>query len=121
MTSHDALRALVEAAPADSLVSVPRGWLVALLEAEPAPDQPAADLTAAELAARWKRGASTVRMLCEAGTLEGAYKFNGREWRIPWATVERYEQAQRSGEAVGPKGSADPWGLRAIVDPKPAA
>jgi hypothetical protein len=41
--------------------------------------------------------------MCEQGELRGAYKFRGREWRIPLASVLAYETAEREKtEDVGP-------------------
>jgi Helix-turn-helix domain len=109
------LRALLARLPVDG--ALPVGWVREQLDAlgpEPIPAG-TVDLTAGDLARRWQRGASTVRTLCETKQLEGAYKF-GREWRIPRATVERYEQAQREGQGepavTGPR---DRFGIKALV------
>ena len=110
------LRALLARLPADG--ALPVGWVREQLDVigpEPLPTD-AADLTAADLAKRWGRGVSTIRTLCETQQLEGAYKFHGREWRIPRATVERHEQAQREGQGSPPAtGPRDRFGLQAIV------
>jgi excisionase family DNA binding protein len=58
-----------------------------------------ADLTVSELAARFHRSASTVRDWCEHGRFEGAYKLNGRDWRIPQVGVDAFLAEQR-GEGV---------------------
>src|SRR2546425_1057650 len=58
-------------------------------------DAPQADLTVAEVATRFHRAASTVREWCEHGRFEGAYKLNGRDWRIPLAAVDAFLAKQR--------------------------
>src|SRR2546425_6357318 len=64
-----------------------------------------ADLTVAELAARFHRSASTVRDWCEHGRFEGAYKLNGRDWRITQAAVDTFLGEQRSKGPVAPLGA----------------
>jgi hypothetical protein len=91
-----ALRALAEAMPLGTTVSVPRDWVLELLAARP--DHPAAapvDATVQSVAARYGRRASTIRGWCEAGRFPGAYKLHGREWRIPRAAFEAFEATQR--------------------------
>jgi excisionase family DNA binding protein len=51
--------------------------------------------TVAEVALQLHRSPSTVRGWCEAGRFTGAFKLNGRDWRIPPAAVERFLDAQR--------------------------
>jgi len=60
-----------------------------------------ADLTIAELAARFHRSPSTIRDWCEHGRLGGAYKLNGRDWRIPQAGVEAFLARQRRETSRG--------------------
>ena len=45
------------------------------------------DLTVAEVATRFGRRSSTVRLWVERGAFPGAYRFRGREWRIPPAAL----------------------------------
>lgn len=54
-----------------------------------------ADLTVAQVAARYDRHPSTVRGWCESGVLRGAYRLRGREWRVPAETLAAFEQAER--------------------------
>jgi hypothetical protein len=51
-------------------------------------------LTTAELGARLHRSASTIRGWCEAGRFVGAFKLNGRDWRIPIVAVETFVAGQ---------------------------
>src|SRR2546422_8523983 len=93
MTLAD-LRELVARMPPGSTVTLPRD---ALLEAVGAPDAPEmpADLTVAEAATRFHRSASTIRTWTEEGRFIGAYKLNGRDWRIPVAAVAQFIERQR--------------------------
>jgi hypothetical protein len=94
------LRALAEALPPDAAVPVPRAWLLELLagmktdRSGPLP----ADLTVAELAVRFGRKASTVRGWLDRGLIAGAYRFRGREWRVPAASLVMFEAEQRFGQ-----------------------
>jgi hypothetical protein len=97
------LRAYAEAIPPGTPVPVPREWLLQLLgcskvtSEKPAIAAPA-DMTVAELAARFRRRPSTVRGWIERGLFPGAYKFmGGREWRVPQAALEAFEAGQRAG------------------------
>lgn len=62
-----------------------------------APASGSADLTVAQVAARYSRQPSTVRGWCESGLLRGAYRLRGREWRIPAEALAAFEQAERGG------------------------
>ena len=88
------LRELAARLPPGSSVTLPRG---ALLEAvgEPSRSQPSADLTVAQLAARFYRSPSTVRAWVEAGRFPDAYKLEGRDWRVPELSVTAFIAAQR--------------------------
>ena len=57
---------------------------------------PVADLTVPQLAARLGRKPVTIRGWCEHGRFVGAYKLNGRDWRIPLSGVLAFETAQRN-------------------------
>lgn len=105
------LRDVLSAIPREAMV--PAGWVLDGLDQYVAdvqlnPNSPAAsppltdpvDLTVAEVAAHFGRGASTVRTWLLRGDLPGAYRLNGRDWRIPRtaiATMQR-EQAKRHRE-----------------------
>lgn len=70
--------------------SVPVGWVREKIGAgEPVE----VDLTLEEFAAMLDRRPSTVRGWMP---IEGAYKFRGREWRIPHQAAQRYLDAQRA-------------------------
>jgi excisionase family DNA binding protein len=59
-----------------------------------------AEFTVAELAARFHRSPSTVRDWCEHHRFDGAYKLNGRDWRIPRAAVDAFLAEQRGENPV---------------------
>ena len=58
------------------------------------------DFTIAALAARFYRSASTIRGWCERGRFQDAYKLNGRDWRIPSASVDAFLAEQRGKQRV---------------------
>ncbi len=99
MDTRDHLRALVDASPEGAVLTVPRAWLVAILgEAEPGASTSSvapADLTVHDLAVRFGRKPPTIRMWLEAGQFPMAYKFQGREWRVPLDGVAAFEARER--------------------------
>ena|SRR2546422_821619 len=93
MTLADRLRELAERLPPGGSLTLTRDGLLDLAAVDGGQaDQPAAqaDFTVAELAARFHRSASTVRDWCEHGCFEGAYKLNGRDWRIPVSSLDAF-------------------------------
>jgi hypothetical protein len=70
----------------------------------------AADLTVLQVADRYGRHASTVRLWLERGAFPGAYKLRGRDWRVPPHALEAFENKERergrSGERPGPRVAA---------------
>jgi excisionase family DNA binding protein len=66
---------------------------------KPAVGSDLADLTADEVAREFGRSASTVRGWLGEGRFPGAYRLNGREWRIPRADVIAWLSAQRPAAA----------------------
>jgi excisionase family DNA binding protein len=105
-----AIQALVAAAPGDAVVPV--RWLGELLADDgqgattaATKDVVAIDLTVPQLAERFGRGPSTIRTWCENGQLPGAYRLNGREWRIPTSAVEamQKEAAKRPSPRTMPQ------------------
>ena len=63
--------------------------------AAPAPDSGCPVLTVADVAARLHRSKSTVRGWLEAGHLAGAFKLNGRDWRVPSQALEAFLAGQQ--------------------------
>jgi len=88
VTAKGLLRA-IESLPDEA--TVPVGWVRDQIGAgEPVE----VDLTIEEFASMLERKASTVRGWMP---IEGAYKFRGREWRIPHDAARRYLERQRAG------------------------
>jgi len=113
MSLADRLRALAERLPPGGSLTLTKDGLLNLAASDGGQaDQAAvpADFTVAELAARFHRSASTVRDWCEHGRFEGAYKLNGRDWRIPQATVDTFLGEQRSKGPVAQLGAW--WAVR---------
>lgn len=93
------LAALLEQLSPDAML--PARWILEQLAEEPlqtsgneAAAPLARDLTVKEFGACFGKSASTARLWCEQGSVAGAWKLNGREWRIPLASVERFREAQ---------------------------
>jgi hypothetical protein len=98
MNLANRLRELAEHLPPGGSLTLTRDGLLDLAAADGGQaDQPAADaaFTVAELATRFHRSASTVRGWCEHGRFEGAYKLNGRDWRIPLSALDVFLAEQR--------------------------
>jgi excisionase family DNA binding protein len=99
----DDLQRLAALLPDGVGLTLPKDLLLELLAAE-ATGAASADLTTRELAERLHRAPSTIRGWLEEGRLPGAYKLNGRDWRVPAEAVEtflagqRVRYASRSGE-----------------------
>ncbi|MGH7426958.1 MAG: helix-turn-helix domain-containing protein [Gemmatimonadales bacterium] len=96
----ESLRATVAGMPPGALV--PRDWLLEQLSgAPPAKAGPDAvpgslvDLTIGDLARLFGKRPSTVRAWVERGDFPCAYKLHGKEWRVPVASVESFQNRQR--------------------------
>lgn len=96
------LRALADALPDGAAVPVPRAWLLELLGGAGTREASTPDLTVAELAARFGRKPSTVRGWLVRGLIPGAYRFQKREWRVPAASLVRFEAEQRTADQSHP-------------------
>lgn len=106
MSLRDAIAALVAAAPLDG--TVPVRWLAEQLAADGATDTTPAlrstdvaiDQTIAQVAVRFGRKPSTVRTWAERGALPGAYRLNGREWRIPQSAIDALQRTQAAASTT---------------------
>ena len=91
----EALRTALMAMPPGTLV--PRDWVLEKLGA--GGDSPilatAIDLTIPALAELFGKRPSTVRAWVERGDFAGAYKLHGKEWRVPLAALEAFQDSQR--------------------------
>ncbi len=92
---RDVLRQLAEELPPGTAVPVTREWLLELLDTSTESPAVNGDLSAAQVAERFSRQASTVRGWCSDGVFPNAYHLNKREWKIPLADVEAFEEQQR--------------------------
>lgn len=113
----DQLRAMAEAVPAGGAVTLPRDWL--LTELDGAGNAPAAslavDLTVLDLASLFGKRPSTVRAWLEAERFPGAYKLNGKQWRVPRSAVEAFQAREREGQGQQPPPSP-PRGRGSLSD-----
>lgn len=108
MSLSDRLRELADRLPPGGSLTLTRDGLLELAEGDEVPPgepTPGADFTIAELAERFHRSASTIRGWCEHGCFEGAYKLNGRDWRIPYAGVDSFLSKQRGEHGVSELGA----------------
>ena len=105
--------------PEGTVLPVAREVVLALADGLVAPpERPSgADLTVAELAARFGRSRSTVRMWLEAGKVAGAYRFRNREWRVPARMLAAFEESERerAGKTL-PRPETVPGRAREVVD-----
>ena len=69
-----------------------------------------ADLTAEEVAEYLGRTAACVRGWCREEKLEGSYRLNQREWRIPRESLRAYLDVQAKRERAGPTRPRPPNG-----------
>lgn len=105
-------------AAADALAAAILGVLEAVAPDDAATgnvDTTSHDLSVSELCARYQRSPSTVRGWLEAGRFPGAYKLNGRDWRVPPDALAAFQSAQRTQTPVvtAPTPSSQPADLRA--------
>lgn len=114
---RERLEQMVAGMPEGANVSLPVTWIRSQLEAEPSEEADRlADLTVAEVAEEFGRSENAVRDWIRAGELD-AYRFQGREYRIPRDAVRQFLERQRSGEEGRPHqtagsrrgGSLDDW------------
>ena len=98
---------------------VPRDWVLEQLNAgvEGGPAQPApappriVDLTIRDVARAFGKSPSTVRAWVERGDFAGAYKLNGKQWRIPASAVDAFQNRQRgrAGRRRRDRGRLSAW------------
>ena len=112
----DDLRTLYHSMPPGSAINLPREDIAELLDELTPPDDKAlevSDLTLFDVAERVGRAPSTVRSWCSCGLLTGAYRLNGRDWRVPPAALDAFLEAQGTRQAAASKGSKDATDLSA--------
>src|SRR5689334_18200802 len=96
MTPVAELRRDLERLPPQAMVPV--GWVLERLSATEsngtAPGDLEVDLTCEEVATLLQRKAPTVRAWCAAGLFKGAWRLNGKQWRIPRAGITEFQRQQ---------------------------
>lgn len=102
MNAGDRLRELAERLPQGGSVTLTRDGLLELASGEGGQVEQVigTDLTVGEVSERFHRSVSTVREWCERGRFEGAYKLNGRDWRIPVQALNKFLAGQRAESSV---------------------
>lgn len=97
MTPMTELRRDLERLPAAAMVPV--GWILERLHLLTKPERQSAtmeiDLTVEEVAALLHKKPPTVRAYCGARLLPGAYRLNGKQWRIPRTAIEAFQHRQQ--------------------------
>lgn len=86
-------------------VEVLRSWLDEDGEIEP--EDELVDWTVRNVADRLGRSPSTVRGWCGSGVLPGAYRFRGREWRIPRRALRALLDSEAEGRRRDRPGTID--------------
>jgi hypothetical protein len=78
---------------------VPVGWVLERLSATQEHDrQPAEmeiDLTVEKVATLLDKKPSTIRAYCNARLFPGAYRLNGKQWRVPRSAITAFQRQQR--------------------------
>lgn len=99
MKSTIQLRRDLERFPSEAMVPV--GWVVERLAAvessEATTDGLEIDLTCEEVAKLLQRASPTVRAWCATGRFPGAWRLNGKQWRIPRAAIMDFQHQQAKG------------------------
>lgn len=122
MTVLERLQGMVDVLPDEATVQLRirdvREWLCGSAPRVDRSEGPE-DYTLPVLSVMLGRAESTLRAWCAAGRFHGAYRFNGKEWRVPPASFESFVARQRHVEAVttepvhatarGPARLSDAW------------
>jgi len=115
-----ALRDYLAPLPDGFPVTVPKEYILELLDGSGSEGGTAPpvgpDLTVQEVATRFGRDPSTVRPWISQGRFSGAYRFQGREWRIPPRALAAFEEIERlRASASVPSRQVIPDGQRSRV------
>ncbi len=103
MNLHRRLSEVVHGLPDGSAVMLPVEAVHTWLADESAgTDGPLGDLTLTQVATATGRAVSTIRTWANSGKLPGAYKLNGRDWRIPSSALRAFLDAQANGAGAHP-------------------
>lgn len=125
MAIVERLRAIVEGMPPDGAVTLPVAFLTGLIESEGAEPGMGKLLTLGDVAEIAGRSVSTIRSWCNSGQIAGAFRLQGRDWRIPAADLQRFIERQQSAEyelpTVHDAGSVDIEGWQKHFPPDKGA
>lgn len=101
MTHADLLKLIEGQAPGGL---IPRDWLLDLLrDVDAGEGDSLADLSAEEAGKLLHRSPSTVRDYARRGLLDGAYRQQGCEWRIPRTAITAFGRAQSAPKPTTPR------------------
>ena len=105
----DELTKLLSDLPDEAMVPV--RWLRSQLQRPAIAHDGVGDLSCADVAQALKRTPGCIRGWCQRGEIQGAYRLNGREWRIPRASLRTYldEQAQQKHTVVASPVNLSNW------------
>lgn len=103
MLATDLSKLLAEL-PGDALLSV--SWIRARLNA-PVVVEADGDLSCADVAALLHRKPGTIRAWCFRAEIVGAYRLNGKDWRIPRKSLRAYLDKQSAGQCPVGASSVD--------------
>ena len=84
---------------------VPVSWVRARLAEEgkePAQGAPVGDLSCADVGKMLDRTPGCIRGWCARGEIQGAYRLNAREWRIPPLSLRQYLDRAAKPKQVDP-------------------
>src|SRR3989304_4792394 len=98
MTLAQRIRQMITGMPADASVVLAVSSLEEWLKTE---RTTTADLALDDVGELFGRSVSTVRGWCQAGLLPGAYKVNGRGWKIPQSAVKGFRDRQLEATRTG--------------------
>jgi hypothetical protein len=104
MSLHKKLEAMVDGMPPGSLITLSVDWLSREMAVDARQD-PEELLTLEDVASRDGRVVSTVRTWCNSGKLPGAFRLNGRDWRVPAQSLTAWRESQQNPT---PKAASDP-------------
>lgn len=103
MNIHERLTEAVRGLPDGAAVMLPVSAVRDWLADEPAgADGPLCDLTVEDVARELDRSTSTVRTWLAAGKVQGAYRLQGREWRVPRSALRQFLNEQGSTAQAHP-------------------
>ena len=88
---------MIDGMPEGGYVNLPVEWLRDLLvDTNQAGDDPDLLLSLEEVGERVGRAVSTVRTWANSGKLPGAFRLNGRDWKVPESALADYLDAQKN-------------------------